>query len=519
MGRKLTATAAGVALSALISFAPTATVFGDEVEDRIKALEDAKQSLDAQIDTLRQEQIELRKEATEAAAKMPTFRYRPGNGLLIEAANKAWSWRTSMEAHIRWNFLAGRDQRGRTMGEVEGRRFRLEHYLCLNNCLWEIELEQDHDGMGGGIENSTGGEVSSSLGRGVVHFHAENLNPWMPTVTAGMDISTTGSATSSRQGSSQTGAQLEYDLLSRNVGPNTGSSGNGVTLTWDNRSLKGIGIPGRITRFQMAMANIGMASDGLSNFTDRKSFSTYLGMEPWRYTKNKWLRGLRLEFGATFCNGDNRAQSRGHCDRFRIRPHGLERSANTLFDTGSGSVGDGTHYWLSPGIMWTVGPYRLRATGGFAHAEDRGGRTDGNRGGRGKKRAHNFLIGHDLYVWSPKGWFTGSANTPGSVLLGYHFERNDISLGCNGSTGIACPAGGLLGQFHRNTIRVNEWDIWYYIDRRMSIGLAVLWYDAKNLRQGYNQAAHNLGVCKNANCRTGAGGDWVDAALTWRYYW
>ena len=47
---------------------------------------------------------------------------------------------------------------------------------------------------------------------------------------------------------------------------------------------------------------------------------------------------------------------------------------------------------------------------------------------RGKKRGHDFLIGHDLYLWSPKGFLTGSANTPGSILVGTHFERTDVSL-------------------------------------------------------------------------------------------
>ena len=36
-----------------------------------------------------------------------------------------------------------------------------------------------------------------------------------------------------------------------------------------------------------------------------------------------------------------------------------------------------------------------------------------------------FLIGHDLFIWSPKGFLTGDANTPGAILLGTHFERTD----------------------------------------------------------------------------------------------
>ena len=46
---------------------------------------------------------------------------------------------------------------------------------------------------------------------------------------------------------------------------------------------------------------------------------------------------------------------------------------------------------------------------------------------RGKKRGKDWLIGHDLFLWSPKGFLTGTANTPGSILVGTHFERTDVS--------------------------------------------------------------------------------------------
>jgi hypothetical protein len=134
------------------------------------------------------------------------------------------------------------------------------------------------------------------------------------------------------------------------------------------------------------------------------------------------------------------------------------------------------------------------------------------------------LIGHDLFIWSPKGFLTGSANTAGSILLGTHFERVDMEVGCNGNTGISCAGlGGHLPQFHRNRILLREADLWYFLAPRMSIGLSWLWYDASNLRNGNNQAAHNLGVCDTPNttpatgCRNGKGGDWMDLHLNWRY--
>ncbi|HLN98572.1 MAG TPA: hypothetical protein VK208_08935, partial [Pyrinomonadaceae bacterium] len=81
----------------------------------------------------------MKKEATAAAVALPTFEYRPGNGLNIEAADKSWGLRATIETHFRYLFEAGRDQQGRTNGELMGRRFRPGMYYCINNCLWEIE--------------------------------------------------------------------------------------------------------------------------------------------------------------------------------------------------------------------------------------------------------------------------------------------------------------------------------------------------------------------------------------------
>jgi hypothetical protein len=163
----------------------------------------------------------------------------------------------------------------------------------------------------------------------------------------------------------------------------------------------------------------------------------------------------------------------------------------------------------------------MRAMTVFQRSEDRGTGINGSAVlGKGQKKGRVFLIGHDLFLWSPKGFLTGSPNTPGSVLVGYHFERTDVSIGCNGSTGITCT-GGHLAQFHRNRILLNEWDLWYFIAPRMSMGVNVMWYDASNLRNGTNNAAHNLGICKTpvnaTNCRSGIGGDWVDVFFNWRY--
>jgi hypothetical protein len=78
---------------------------------------------------------------------------------------------------------------------------------------------------------------------------------------------------------------------------------------------------------------------------------------------------------------------------------------------------------------------------------------------------------------------------------------------------------------------LREWDIWYFIQNRMSIGAAFLWYDVSNIRQASaltggsgiqsaNNVARNLG-CNSSDQgtlqRPGKGCDWVDFSITWRY--
>ena len=124
----------------------------------------------------------------------------------------------------------------------------------------------------------------------------------------------------------------------------------------------------------------------------------------------------------------------------------------------------------------------------------------------GKKRGRDWLIGHDLFLWSPKGFLTGSANTPGSILVGTHFERTNVS--CEGRCNFAQVNGG---QFHRDRIILREWDLWYFIAPRMSIGGSLLWYNASNLTTTVQK---NLGV---GSGRIGGGGSWLDGNLNWRY--
>jgi len=504
-----------LALLSAVLFA-AAPAFAQSVDDKIKTLEQ-------ELSQLKEQQVELKKEATAAAAALPTFEYRPGNGLEVEAADKSWGVRFTIETHFRYEFEHGRDQQGRVSGEIMGRRFRPGILYCINNCLWEIEATLDMDGFGtGNGKNSLNTATSSILQRGAVNFHAENLNPFLPTVQFGMEVQNAFGSSLSRQGSGSVGAQAEYDLVSRNNGFNTGRAGQGVVLNWDDRSLSGIGIPGRIGKFQMSMASIGEGDDGLSSFRDGgKNFNLYGNIQPFSQIKNKWISGLTFEAGSWFCNVDGRPQAQvdSGCGLFRIQDHG-DGGRQTLITTGD--LGKGWAIARGAGIVYNVGPNTLRLAYTKESAADDGGT-------RANKKSKGWLIGDDLYVWSPKGFLTGSSTTPGSVLLGTHFERANIDVGCSNTPGggnILCSQtgiGGSITQFHRNTVLLREWDMWYFIAPRMSTGINILWYNASNLDNRVGQAGYNLGLCDKVNggattnCRSGKGGDWVDVMLNWRY--
>src|SRR4030095_2258438 len=112
-----------------------------------KSVDDKSKALEQELGQLKSQQMELKKEATAAAGALPSFSYRPGNGVNIEAADKALGTSLGRESHIRTLFESGQDAVGRTNGEVMLRRWRPNINYCIDNCLYDIELAWDMDGF------------------------------------------------------------------------------------------------------------------------------------------------------------------------------------------------------------------------------------------------------------------------------------------------------------------------------------------------------------------------------------
>src|SRR5215470_5719405 len=107
---------------------------------RAQSVDDKIKSLEQELTQLKEQQVELKKEATAAAAALPEFSYRPGGGLNISAADKSWGINFGLEGHFRYLFESGKDELGRSNGELMGRRFRSQFVYCINNCFYEIQL-------------------------------------------------------------------------------------------------------------------------------------------------------------------------------------------------------------------------------------------------------------------------------------------------------------------------------------------------------------------------------------------
>lgn len=466
-----------------------------DIEEQIKALEAEVQKIEPlkdQIERLRFQQLEIKKEATAAAAEMPTFQYRPGRGLTIAAANKSWSFNTSYLVNINmYNHPNGkpvvtdgtiqsnattrprRAGTGMTSGELFGRRNRLYFNYCWDDCFYELSSAFDMDtGDVTGIQNQE------------FNIHFEQLNPYFPELRMGMEVG--GSNGYWRSSSSD--ATMELGLLqSSGVVSSTGRH-RGLGLVW-NRVPVGSGDVTFETHY--IAGDIGVGDNSISD-SDKMGVMGIFGVRPFSNMKSKWLEGLDVGFAWQIRSLDGRAgtvesrarsevcfvgtgnnnctdphrhdiadEANDESDRFRIRSQD-RRGRVTIFD--ADDIGSGLGTWITPGMRWNIGPYQFRANRGF---QSFAGRDDAFRGVGGK----SFEIANQIFLWSPKGFLTGSTSTAGSLQLGATFERADAWCGVRG----AC-----LADASRVSFRNREVALFYFIRERLRVGTWWSWYESTN---------------------------------------
>ena len=498
MKKLLSIAALGSLLAALVL--AVAPAWAENADSRITELEN-------ELARLESEQMELKKEAVAAAAAMPTFDYRPGRGLTITAADRAWSWKFAHEFNADIHFPEGQDGRRNGIGDMYGRRLRPKFAVTTNGGFYEAAVEWDCD------TPSTTSERCGNIQRMALFVHYEQMNPWLPKFQIGFDAP--GAINTYDKGSTSSAGTLEYPLVRRDNGFNTGSH-TGMGLVWEDLPAPGRLFPGT-WNFHYRLVLNGMGSSDSANFnpqSDKADHVVYWNINPFVQSKNKWINGIGASVGVWFGNPDERNATNSN-NQARLRTQ-LGRNRLTLFDSGA-DMDRGLHTFITPGVKYQVGPYKLMVSGGFDRWKSHNGRNTaakeaGRPGEVGRIEGTYFRLINELFVWSPKGLFTGSATTPKSLLMGYSFERDWSDCGrpnCDETV----TAGG--AQFRRNRILRNELDFRYFFQSNMTVAVGWQWYDVSNMPTSIQPS---VGCSRNNATREGKGCSWVDTAVRVAYY-
>lgn len=467
---------------------------------RAQGVNDKIQALENELGRLKSEQMELKKEAVAAAAAMPSFSYRPGGGVNIEAADQSWAINFGYEFAQDMMWLEGSNARREGDFGIFRRRNRPQIYHYWDKGFYEFKYELDLDG------DETGGKDGLNQ-RSSFLVHFEQMNPWFPTLQTGSDVS--GAGTKYRS------SDLTFELpqLDRNNNFNTGSY-TGIGLLWEN--LPALGLPGN-QQFHYNWVIHGMGrSDGLKDQSNKHDHLLFYNINPFAESKNKWINGIGYSMMAWFGNIDDRnATNTGQSLQLRTQ----EGSTRLVLFT-SPTQARGFHTFLSPSVQYKVGPYQLRFVTGFDRynvgqnldsAFEPGGSKQAGGGVVGKVQGTYWKFMNDVMVWSPKGLFTGSSTTPGTLGMGYSYEQTWVDCGSAG-----CDTAN-VGQVSRNKIIVNELDFRYWIRPSLSLWLAVKFHDVANTPAAAQTALRCSGNQAAAVANPGKSCDFVDTVL--RLYW
>lgn len=436
----------------------------ESLEERIKALEEIQRANAEELARLKGEQLELKKQATEAAAALPSFIYRPRRGLLLEAADKSWGARFFARWHWRvmfWPDNTGVADSGFSQGDIALRRWRWGFNPQWADGFYALDFEMDGEA-----------DRNIQIQKGEFEVHFEKLNPYLPTFAMGLRPSGFFSRHDTNWGSS-TGGLFDRSMFQDGAGVGAGSQNNGAGLFWNDVPL-GFGT----FLFQAIYSNQGLINvAGLQRpNNDNRAVHIGFNIQPFSRLKDKWLQGWDLGLGYQLDQlGDS---GKGLLDTspattrnfFRVR---TTESPQRLRLIELSRNAKGQRHLLTPHFGWRVGPYWLRASFGYNRGEQINGR--GIEGWM-------WRPAHELWLWSPKGFLTGSAGTPGSLMLFNGFERVNYRAGASGLSN--CNSLGTGANCKRAYAYVVNNGFWYFIRPGLRAGLEYGFYHVNKMGRG-----------------------------------
>ncbi|MBI2091193.1 MAG: hypothetical protein HYT78_21045, partial [Deltaproteobacteria bacterium] len=398
MKKLLGLAALGFLLSAFVILAAV-PVRAESMDDKIQVLEQELARLKAEQARATREQMEIKKEATAAAAALPTFTYRPGRGVTIEAADRAWSMETNFALMVvMYNHLEGNDARGATTGDLHFRRNRPMWIFNFNNGFyeWGTGLDLDTGQQATGSTNATNSIQQNQWFK--VRF--QQMNPYFPEFQLGDNTSGPYGGTLSQapaDRSSHSSAILEslFDMLADSDSQELGR--RAMHLIWRNIPV-GQGDFSFSTEYKIGAGIGGSFANNQLSDTDRKELGLLLHVRPFSRSKNFWTEGLVTGVTLQTSSLDTRSSVKGR--RLRVNA-GFERvGAQSILDTGTTAIGGGNHQRWETGTGWRLGPYWIAAQGIWSRYEDKAEPPITSLKG---VSGNAWRIWHELFLWSPKG--------------------------------------------------------------------------------------------------------------------
>jgi hypothetical protein len=478
--------ACGLALAAFILAVVPARA--QTVDEKIQALEAQLNSLKAEQAKTQTEQLELRKEATAAAAALPNFTYRPGDGVWIEAADRSWSLNLTYEVEMAsYNLPKGNAHLGAPNGDIFWRRNRPYLRTCLADCFYDYTIGWDMDT--GDMVNpnvrvctTNTGNCSptnirpnrAALQTQAFSIHFEKINPWFPTFQIGDNIGSYSHAVGFpgiKTGNQNVSADEQItDMLSDSDANELGR--RAIQLGWIGKPLG----PGDFT-FALEYkpgVSVGDANTATLNTatTDRAAFQTALQYRPMSRSKNPWLERTAYAIGVQTDTIDPRDQGNRGLSQTTFEREGRL----TVFSTGS-NVGSGNHVRFEQAFTWGYGPYWLTMEHGLTNYQSGSGNRTHSAGSGARDCClgiHGYYWGitHDFWLWGRKGFLTGQRGTAGSVLLGWGFKRSFAD--CERTN---CASGG---GFSSNALTARTLGLFYVLWRGARMGVQWNWYTTAN---------------------------------------
>ncbi|HWO41302.1 MAG TPA: hypothetical protein VNO43_05820 [Candidatus Eisenbacteria bacterium] len=441
-------------------------VFAGEIEEKIKTLEEQQRANAEELERLKGEQLEMRKEATAAAEKLPTFQYRPGAGVTIEAADGSWGFRPRIRWHYRLTGFPGPGsiaKNGFSQFDLSLRRIYPYMTFYWDKRFYEVDFQMN-----------LGDDRSIIIQKAEFHTHFEKLNPYLPEFTVGPRVSAFFNRHDTNWGSGSAGF-FERTMFQTGAGIGAGSQNNAMAFDWHNIPIG----PGRITVLEAIISNQGLRDEQAQERPNSDKRTAHLGIqvEPFNRIKNQWIQGIDFGFSAHL---ENMHPGQDNRDFFRVRT-AEDNTKLRLIEVANNM--SGFRWYLTPGFGWKIGPYWLRVAAAWNK-----GHVDSPVGGKQGPlvQGRMFRVGHELFLWSPKGLLTGSANTAGSVMAFTSFERDDYTAdGLTNRNGLrACSSTVVNGNCHGAYAWQNNVGMWYFIRPGLSVGWQYAFYHVNKIGRG-----------------------------------